>query len=48
MNITLDLSIDEANTIITGLRELPYKVAEPLIKKIVEEAKKQANETENQ
>jgi hypothetical protein len=39
--IKLILSVDEANTILMALQELPAKVANPLTKKIQEQAQSQ-------
>jgi hypothetical protein len=38
MNIRLNLHIDTVNTILTGLGELPYKVAAPHVNEIHRQA----------
>ncbi len=39
--LTLVISLDEVNAILTALQEIPAKVANPLTQKITEQAKKQ-------
>lgn len=39
--ITLKLSVDEINTILAGLQELPAKTANPLTNKLVKQAQEQ-------
>ena len=39
--LNLELTIDEANLVLKGLNELPYKESNNLIQKIVQEAEKQ-------
>lgn len=39
--ITLELTIDEVNTILSGLQELPAKVCNPLTNKVVKQAQDQ-------
>lgn len=46
--ITLELSIDEVNTILSGLQELPAKVCNPLTNKVVKQAQEQLPKEEQQ
>jgi len=39
--ITLELTVEEANTILAGLQELPAKTANPLTQKILKQAQAQ-------
>jgi hypothetical protein len=39
--INLKLTIEEANTILAGLQELPAKVSNPLTNKLVKQAQEQ-------
>jgi hypothetical protein len=41
------LSVDEANTILTALQELPAKVANPLTKKLQDQAQPQLATSES-
>lgn len=41
MELTLTLTIEETNAILTVLAEAPYKIAEPLITKIRSQAQPQ-------
>ena len=41
-----ELTQEEINNILGGLAELPFKVSQPLINKLVEEYRKQAEPTE--
>jgi hypothetical protein len=36
--VTITLRVNEVNIILAGLQELPFKVAEPLIKSIIAQA----------
>lgn len=36
--VTITLRVNEINIILAGLQELPFKVAEPLIKSIIAQA----------
>jgi hypothetical protein len=36
--VTITLRVNEINIILAGLQELPFKVAEPLIKNIIAQA----------
>ena len=40
-NLTFKVTLDEANSILAGLQELPGKVCNPLSQKITEQAKEQ-------
>lgn len=46
--IKLELSIDEVNTILSGLQELPAKVCNPLTNKVVKQAQEQLPKEEQQ
>jgi 16S rRNA A1518/A1519 N6-dimethyltransferase RsmA/KsgA/DIM1 with predicted DNA glycosylase/AP lyase activity len=46
MEITLKFDVNEVNTILAVLAEAPYKVSEPLINKIKEQAEPQVNATQ--
>lgn len=39
--ITLKITVEEANTILSGLQELPAKVSNPLTNKLVKQAQEQ-------
>jgi hypothetical protein len=39
--LTLTLTVEEANTILAGLQELPAKVSNPLTNKLVRQAQEQ-------
>lgn len=39
--ITLEVTVEEANTILAGLQELPAKTANPLTQKILKQAQEQ-------
>lgn len=39
--IKFEFTIDETNEILRGLNELPFKIAQPLIKKVVDAANAQ-------
>lgn len=39
--ITLELTIDEVNNILSGLQELPAKICNPLSNKVVKQAQDQ-------
>lgn len=41
--ISLELHVPEVNTIILALGELPHRVADPILRKVVEQAQKQVN-----
>jgi hypothetical protein len=46
--LTLELTIDEVNTVLGGLQELPAKVCNPLTNKIVKQAQDQLPKEEQQ
>ena len=41
--ISLELHVQEVNTILAALGELPHRVADPILRKVVEQAQKQVN-----
>lgn len=41
--IEIELSVQEINTILAALGELPHRVADPVLRKVVEQAQKQVN-----
>ena len=41
--ISIELSVQEINTILAALGELPHRVADPVLRKVVEQAQKQVN-----
>lgn len=41
--IEIKLSVQEINTILAALGELPHRVADPVLRKVVEQAQKQVN-----
>jgi hypothetical protein len=41
--ISLELRVPEVNTILAALGELPHRVADPILRKVVEQAQKQVN-----
>jgi hypothetical protein len=41
--IKIELSVQEINTILAALGELPHRVADPVLRKVVEQAQKQVN-----
>lgn len=44
--LTLELTVDEINTVLGGLQELPAKVCNPLTSKIVKQAQEQLPKVE--
>jgi len=46
--LTLVVSLEEANAILTALQELPAKIANPLSQKITEQARKQLEPTKTE
>lgn len=46
--ITLSLKVNEVNIVLAGLQELPFKVADPLIKNIVAQGQEQLGITTEQ
>ena len=45
--LTLNLTVQEVNTIIAGLQELPAKLANPITRKIQQQAQPQLAEAQN-
>ena len=45
--LIIELTLDEVNTVISGLQELPAKVCNPLTNKIVKQAQDQLPKEEN-
>ena len=41
--INIELNVQEVNTILAALAELPHRVADPILRKVVEQAQKQVN-----
>jgi hypothetical protein len=41
--ISIELHVPEVNTILAALGELPHRVADPILRKVVEQAQKQVN-----
>lgn len=41
--ITLQLDVNSVNTILAALGELPHRVADPILRNVVEQAQKQVN-----
>jgi len=41
--ISIELHVQEVNTILAALGELPHRVADPILRKVVEQAQKQVN-----
>jgi len=41
--INIELNVQEVNTILAALGELPHRVADPILRKVVEQAQKQVN-----
>ena len=39
--INIEVSVQEINTILAALGELPHRVADPILRKLVEQAQKQ-------
>lgn len=42
----INLTFDELNAILAGLAELPFKVAQPVIQKLVDQYKEQTEKTD--
>lgn len=40
---TLELDVNSVNTILAALGELPHRVADPILRNVVEQAQKQVN-----
>lgn len=45
--VALELEVQEVNTILAALGELPHRVADALIRKVFEQANKQVNAPAN-
>lgn len=43
--VTLSLEVNDLNVIFAALQELPYRVADPLLKKLLQQAQSQLAET---
>ena len=41
--ISIELNVQEVNTILAALGELPHRVADPILRKVVEQAQQQVN-----
>ena len=41
--ISIELNVQEVNTILAALGELPHRVADPILRKVVEHAQNQVN-----
>ena len=41
--VSIELNVPEVNTILAALGELPHRVADPILRKVVEQAQKQVN-----
>lgn len=41
--ITLELNVNSVNTILAALSELPHRVADPIMRNVIEQAQKQVN-----
>ena len=39
--VTLDLTVNDVNLVLAALQELPHKIADPMIRKIMEQAQAQ-------
>jgi len=48
MKINLTLDLNEVNTLLNVLAKAPYELAEPLIKKISNQAQQQLADSQNQ
>jgi hypothetical protein len=46
--IVIELTVEEANTVLAGLQELPAKTANPLTQKIVKQAQEQLPKEEEE
>ena len=40
-NVKLDLTVNDVNLVLAALQELPHKIADPMIRKIMEQAQAQ-------
>ena len=41
--VSIELNVPEVNTILAALGEMPHRVADPILRKVVEQAQKQVN-----
>lgn len=48
VNLTLTLSLQDVNVIIAALQEIPFKAADPVIKRLVPQAQQQLQQTQAQ
>ena len=46
--ITIEITVEEANTVLAGLQELPAKTANPLTQKILKQAQDQLPKDEKE
>ena len=44
-NFVFELTQEEVNVVLSGLAELPFKISQPIINKVVEEYRKQSEST---
>lgn len=47
-NLTLTLSLKEVNIVLSALQEIPFKLADPVLKKIVPQAEQQIKAIERE
>jgi hypothetical protein len=40
-NVTLEFTVNDVNLVLAALQELPHKIADPMIRKIMEQAQAQ-------
>jgi hypothetical protein len=40
-NVTLELNVQEVNVVFAALQELPHRVADPILRKVMEQAQAQ-------
>jgi hypothetical protein len=43
VKVTIQINVNELNVIFAALQELPHRVADPILKKVFEQAQKQLN-----
>jgi hypothetical protein len=43
VKVTIEINVNELNVIFAALQELPHRVADPILKKVFEQAQKQLN-----
>ena len=46
--ITIEITVEEANTVLAGLQELPAKTANPLTQKLLKQAQEQLPKDEEE